>query len=81
MDKEKVFEITVSHLNKWSLVRFVLFWVCIIAIYFQSHVLSIALCVLMLLTIRVRKVEEKTYELEYGVIPLIKRIAHGKESN
>lgn len=81
MDKEKVFEITLNHLNQWSLVRFILFWVCVVAIYFQSHALSIVLCILMLLTIRIRKVEEKTYELEYGVIPLIKRVLHDKESN
>lgn len=81
MDKEKVFEITVKHLDIWSLARFILFWTCMVAIYFQSHTLSIVLCILMFLTIRIRKVEEKTYELEYGIIPLIKRMIYGKENN
>ena len=81
MDKEKVFEITVNHLNVWSLARFILFWAFVIAVCLYSHMASIVLCVAMLLTIRVRKVEERTYELEYGIISLIKRITHGKKSN
>lgn len=84
MDKtssDKVFEITVKDITKWGMIRFIFFWVCVVALYFQNHIFSLVLSVLMLSTIRIRKVEEKTFSMEYGAIPLLKRILYGKESN
>lgn len=79
--RDKVFEITVRNISKCGIIAFALFWACVIVVYFQNHILSLLLGVLMISTIRIYKVSERTYIMEYGLIPMVKRILYGKENN
>lgn len=77
---EKVFELKIKDIDLWGTIKFVLFWVCVILLYFCIPALSIVISVLMVSTIRVRKVDKSTFELEYGIMPLIRRWSNGKEN-
>lgn len=61
--------------------RFFLFWACMIILWFKTPMLSASLSILMLSTIRARKSGERTYELQYGLIPILRRWRNGKENN
>lgn len=77
-NSEKIFELKIRDIDLWGTINFVLFWVCMILLYFCIPVLSIAISVLMVSTIRIRKVDKSTFELEYGIRPLIRRWSNGK---
>lgn len=62
------------------MVKFLLFWACMIISYFSNPIFSFVISVLMVSTIRIHKVDKGTFELEYGIIPLIRRWRNGKEN-
>ena len=64
-----------------EIINFFLFWVCMILLWFKIPLISILLSVLMLSTIRIRKIRDGTYELEYGLIPLLRRRSNGEAKN
>lgn len=78
---EKVFELKIKDIDLWGTIRFLLFWMCMILLYSSIPALSIVISVLMVSTIRVRKVDKSTFELEYGIMPLIRRWRNGKANN
>lgn len=81
MNETKVTTITKRDITVWGTVRFLLFWICMVLFWFEIPLLSILLSVLMLSTIRIRKIRDGDYELEYGLIPLLRRWRNGKENN
>lgn len=81
MNETKVTTITKRDITIWGSVRFLLFWICMVLIWFKIPLLSVALSILMLSTIRIRKIDERTYELQYGLIPLFRWWKNGKANN
>lgn len=78
IDESKVTTITKKDVTVWGTVRFFLFWICMVLLWFKIPLFSAALSTLMLSTIRIKRIDEGTYELEYGLIPLLRRWSNGK---
>lgn len=81
MNETKVTTITKKNVTVWGTVKFLLFWICMVALWFKISIISILLSALMLSTIRIRKNGDETYELEYGLISLLRRWSDGKANN
>ena len=81
MEEIKGTKVTKNNITIWGTVRFFLFWGCMVLLWFKLPLFSVTLSILMLSTIRVRMIAEGEYELEYGVIPLLRRGKYGKKNN
>lgn len=81
MEEIKVAKITKNDITIGEIVKFFLFWGCMILLWFKQPLFSVVLSILMLSTIRVRMIAKGEYELEYGVIPLLRRGKYGKKNN
>lgn len=78
MDEIKVTTIIKKNVTLWGTARFLLFWICMILLWFKISLISAVLSILMLSTIRINRIDKGTYELEYGLIPLLRRWNNGK---